>query len=148
LDGANEKEKARMGVIFEQVNDLWDSLIRIAYPPEVGNKKEIHDAVRKDYVAGLEAKLAAIAKFLGTDEWMAGTRLTFVDFFIYETLDFHRRLFLPEHVNKFPSLVAYLDRVEELKGVKEFLSSGSIKPLPIFGPFACFGNTEDYQPTE
>jgi len=137
-----------MGVIFDQVNELSVDLGGVAYPPEVDNKKEIHDMARKKYVEALDDKLGAIAKFLGKDDWMAGKRLTYVDFFIYDVLDKHRCLFLPKHLNKFPALIAYMIRIENLKGVKEYLNSDAFKPMPIFGPFAFFGNSEDFVPNE
>lgn len=139
---------ARMYLIHEQVQDLLTAIIAIAYPPNVENKKEIHEIQRKEYVAGLHSKLAAIAKFLGNDPWMGGNQLTYVDFFIYDILDFNRRLFLSKHVNEFPTLVAFMNRVENLKGVKEYLHSYAFKPMPIFGPFAMFGSTEAYQPLD
>jgi len=148
LDGTNEVELARMGVIFDQAQDLMTELSRVSYPPKVENKKEIHDLVRKEYVEALPGRLAAIAKFLRTNEWMAGSCLTYVDFYIYDVLDFQRRLFLAKHLNTFPTLVAYLQRMEGLKGVKEYLNSESFKPMPIFGPFAMFGSTEDYEASE
>jgi len=137
-----------MDVIQDQVKDMSVVLGKLAYPPKVENRKEIHDLERKEYVAGLHEKLAAIAKFLGKNDWMAGSRLTYVDFSVYDSLDIHRHVFLPKHLNEFPTLLAYMKRVENLKGVKEYLNSDAFKPKPTFGPAAMFGNTADYQPSE
>ena len=122
LDGRGAVELARMGVILEEAKDISIALGDVGYPSQVENRKEIHDLGRKEYVAGLHDKLAAIAKFLGTNEWMAGSRLTFVDFYVYDLLDRQRLLFLPKHLNRFPTLIVYLNRMENLKGVKEYLN--------------------------
>ena len=148
LDGTSDAEIARMDVIYDQMQDLLTALLDVVMPPQSANGKEIHDKKRKEYVAALDGKLAAIAKFLGTNEWMAGKRLTYVDFSVYDILDLQRCLFLPKHLNKFPTLMAYMNRMEGLKGVKEYLKSDTFKRTPAFAPFALLGSTPDFKPLE
>jgi glutathione S-transferase len=138
-----------MSLILHEMADMHYSLGQIAYPPRAAsNIQEVHDSLRKDYAGTLEGKLGRISKFIGSGPWVAGERLTYVDFYVYDILDYNRQLFLPTHVAAFPNLVAYMERFEGLKGVKEFLASDKFSRLPIYSPFAMFGQNKDYKPTE
>jgi len=155
LDGKNEMEKIRIDLAIEQARDLFDPIVKIAYPPgnpfcgyQIDNMAEIHEKERKVYASLLPGRLAAMSKFLGAKDWVAGDRLTYADFYVYDVLDFNRLLFDPKHLNAFPNLVAYMKRFEGLKGVKEFMASNDYIHMPIWTPFACFGHTVDYKPTE
>jgi len=147
LDSKNDTEAIRMSLAMEQVDDMRNGIRRLAYVPmEVTNRLEVHEALKKEYVASIPTKLGLIAKFLGSNKWIAGDRLTYADFWVYDVLDFHRLLFNPKHFNVFPTLVAYMERIEGLKGVKEFLNK--MDRLPTHAPFALIGNSKDYKPTD
>jgi len=155
LDGSNAIERSTMDLAVEQTRDMFDTMVKIAYPPgnpfcgyQIDNVPEIHEKERKAFAASLPAKLDALSNFLGNKNWIAGDRLTYADFHVYDVLDAVRLLFDPKHLNAFPKLVDYVKRLEGLKGVKEFMASSNIPPMPIFSKFACFGNTTDYKPTE
>src|SRR5207237_8799706 len=108
-----------------------------------------HEIIRNEYAASLKDKLQLVSKFLGTNNWVAGQKLTYADFFVYDILDYNRLLFDPKHLNQFPNLVEYMERFEKLKGVKEFLGSAEkFQRMPIYSPYALFGNSPDYKPTE
>ncbi|KAL3191632.1 hypothetical protein MRX96_059725 [Rhipicephalus microplus] len=66
-------------------------------------------------------------------EWALGDRLTYVDFVLYEGLDWHRE-FKPEALAKYPPLVHYLRRF-----VKEYFASDKYKKWPITGPLRPWG---------
>jgi len=148
LDGKNETEELRMSLIMEQVADMRTAINKVAYiPPSASNPQEIHEALKKEYIDTIPSRLERIAKFLGSDNWVAGNRLTYADFWVYDVLDFHRLLFNPKHFNAFPTLVAYMERVEGLKGVKEYIAK--MDKMPTHAPgFARMGDSKDYKPTD
>nr|XP_054917571.1 glutathione S-transferase class-mu 26 kDa isozyme 1-like [Dermacentor andersoni] len=64
----------------------------------------------------------------GSGHW--GGRLTYVDFLLYEGLDWHRE-FKAETLQRYPHIVEYLKRFEELPNIKEYFASGRHKKWPI-----------------
>lgn len=52
-----------------------------------------------------------INKFIGDSEYMLGKSITYVDFVAYDLLDSLREL-SAETVGQYPSIVAFLDRIE------------------------------------
>ena len=54
---------------------------------------------------------------------------------MYEYLDVQRE-FVPDSLNEYENLVAYLERFEALEPIKEYQSSDRFKKYPINGPEA------------
>ncbi|GBN57159.1 Glutathione S-transferase Mu 1 [Araneus ventricosus] len=77
-------------------------------------------------------------KFLGDRKFLAGDELTYVDFMVYENLDFYR-LFHATVLDDFPTLKAYFNRVKNLPEMQKYLNSSRFKAWPIFAPIAKFG---------
>lgn len=131
---------------MEQIEDMKQALVKVAYPLyqtcslSEKEKQDILEELKKEYVNSLSDKLEAISRFLGENQWMAGEKLTYVDFFAYDVLDWNRVLFGSDKTDAFGNLKKYMERVENLKGVKEFLGNPEkFQRLPIFGPYAMFG---------
>jgi len=146
LDGQTETEKIRMDLAIQEMEDARMTLVKIAYPQKTENVTELVDTLLTAYESGLPAKLARFSKFLGDNKWVAGDRLTYADFFVYDMLDWHRLLFNPKHVEEDKNISAYLKRFEGLSGVSEFMNSDSFSRLPVYAPFATIGNTKDWKP--
>ena len=67
-------------------------------------------------------------------------QITFPDFIIYEMLDQQKHL-CPSCLSSFPTLSAFVDRVEKQKGVSDFLNSSKCIKFPLNGPMAyAFGS--------
>lgn len=137
-------------MITEQIEDMKQALIKIAYPlyplKTVGESvlKQIHEDMKAAYVSSLDEKLEAISAFLGENDWMAGQKLTYVDFFVYDILDWNRVLFGSGKLDGFQNLKTYMQRFEALKGVKNYLGDkDKFVRLPVFSPFAMMGHTSD-----
>jgi len=151
LDGKTEEEKIRMDVAREAFNDMFEGIISIGYPGgfglEFGNKQEVHDKMFAAYEARIPDVFKTVTKFLN-GKWVAGDRLTYVDFFVYDVLDWHRVLFDPKYVAENKGVSEYMKRFEGLNGVKEYMATPEFKSsrLPIFSPWALFGGTKDYKP--
>jgi glutathione S-transferase len=104
----------------------------LAYNPNFATLKE-------DYVkTSLVAALTKFSDFLGDQPYFAGDSVTFPDFPMYEMLYSHRIL-APEVVNKFPSLVAFIGKIEALPRISDFLKSDR-SPKPLNNKMASFGN--------
>jgi glutathione S-transferase len=70
--------------------------------------------------------------------YFAGDSVTFPDFRMYEMLYSHRVL-APEVLNKFPSLVVFIKKIEALPRIADFLKSDR-SPKPMNNKMASFGN--------
>ncbi|KAK8758218.1 hypothetical protein V5799_004151 [Amblyomma americanum] len=70
--------------------------------------------------------------------WVLGERLTYVDFLLYEALDWNYEL-NANAFEGFPILTAYLKRFEELPNVEEYLNSDRYSKYPILGPMIQWG---------
>jgi len=147
LDGTTETERVRMDLAIQEMEDARTSLGRIAYPPKAAaNVPELAETMLKEYEAGIPGKLSRFSKFLGDNKWVAGDRLTYADFFVYDMLDWHRLLFNPKYVEEDKILSAYLKRFEELSGMSSFLNSSSFSRMPIYSQYATIGNSKDWKP--
>jgi len=151
LDGQTEEERIRIDVAREGFNDMYEGMINIGYPGgfglEFGNKQEVHDKMFAAYEASIPTVLASVTKFLN-GKWVAGDRLTYVDFFVYDVLDWHRTLFDPKYVAAEKGVCEYMKRFEGLKGVKEYMATPAFQAsrLPVFSPWALYGQDKDYKP--
>src|SRR5882724_9377062 len=70
LDGKTEQEKVRIDLAEQQLVDYRSQ--QIFYAPNF-------DDVKEGYKTGLADKLAALSKFLGTNEYLAGSNISYVD---------------------------------------------------------------------
>ena len=96
--------------------------------------------------------------FLGTGKWFAGEHLSFVDFIMYERLDWMRyfnvesvvkctnllafmKRFLLPYLSCFPHILSILFcRFEKLPKIEEYFNSGRYKKRPILAHMAQWGN--------
>ena len=86
----------------------------------------------------LPGKLALFEKYLEKNKWIAGDRLTYVDFVLAEYLD---QFFLmnPASGEKFKNVSAYLNRFFEMEKIAAYRQSKRFKPLPVNGVTAHWG---------
>ena len=68
-------------------------------------------------------------KFLGEKKFFGGDEPKFADFHLYEIFTIHTILF-PEYKEKFPKIVAYLDRFEALPKIKTYMASPKFLKSP------------------
>merc|ERR1711983_38956 len=111
--------------------DFRNGFVGLSYNPDFDNLKP-------GYVAGLGATLKKFSDFLGDRQFFSADYLTYPDFHMYEMLYSHLQL-APEEVNKFPNLVAFIERIENLPKISDFLKSDR-SPKPMNNKMASFGN--------
>lgn len=129
--GKTEQEKTRIDLIEQQLIEWRGQGGAIFYNPEF-------EKLVVDYKAGLPAKLAALAKFLGTNEYLSGGGLSYVDFLAYEYLDVQRTL-VPGLLAEHPTLEAFVQRIESIPAVKAYMESDRFIKYPINGDIAKWG---------
>ncbi|XP_065301052.1 glutathione S-transferase Mu 1-like [Dermacentor albipictus] len=132
LAARNEQETAELDVIEQQARDLCLKLINAATPKP---KDEYGlDSYSKKVVDVLEPW----DHFLAVRKWTMGDRLTYVDFLLYEGLDWHRQ-FKPWVVQGYMNIVEYLKRFEQLPNIEDYFTSDRYKIWPILGPMRTWG---------
>jgi len=132
LSGKSDEEMRRIDLILDQSTDFKMGFARMCYDPDFEKKKV-------EFLNTLPQKLQEFEKFLGTGEWFAGGNISFVDFIMYETLDW-MRYFNVESVVKCTNLLAFMRRFEKLPKIEEYMNSGGYKKRPIFAKMAVWGN--------
>jgi len=129
--GSTEMERARVDMAADQVMDLRNGFVRLCYNPDFDNLKS-------GYLTNLTGTLELFSNFLGTNSWLAGETLTFPDFHFYEMLDQHKQL-SSDCLSKFPNLVAYCQRFEELPKIAAYMKSDKFMKAPLNNKMAKFG---------
>ena len=95
------------------------------------------DDLKPGYVKNLEPTLKKFSDFLGNRQYFAADYVTYPDFHMYEMLYSHLQL-APGELIKFPNLVAFIKRIENLPKVGEFLKSAKGQ-VPMNNKMAKFG---------
>jgi len=133
LSGKSEAEMRRIDLVLDQSKDFFNSTFaKMCYDPDFHSKKD-------EFLSTLPQKLQEYEKFLGTGEWFAGENISFVDFIMYERLDW-MRYFNVESVVKCTNLLAFMKRFEKLPKIEKYFNSGRYKKRPILAHMAQWGN--------
>lgn len=94
-----------------------------------------YEAIRWDFLESFPAELERLSRCLGERTWLMGSRLTYVDFMLYEALDQYA-LFREGCLDTLPNLKEYAKRFRMLAPIKAYLESERFKPWPVFLPNA------------
>ena len=117
LLGSSADERIHLAQVRGVFHDVRKALYEIVF------NKATPDVV-KAYETNVLPKLTLLSKHLGANEFLAG-KLSVVDFFLAETVGWIRHQD-GDWLASVPNLKAYVDRVEWLAGVKEYLAGGSV----------------------
>lgn len=129
--GKTEKERVRVDILAEQAMDFRNGWVRVCYNPNF-------EQIKPEYLANLPKKLDEFSAFLGSHQFFAGgSEPTFADFIMYELLDQHRAL-CPEVITKYTNIAAFMDRVEALPKIAEYIKSDRFLKKPINNKMAVF----------
>ncbi|XP_064484954.1 glutathione S-transferase 2-like [Ornithodoros turicata] len=131
LDAANEVQKRELDLMEQQVCELRWGLGRVIFSLDF-------DLSQKKYMALLPQTLEPYAKYFTDKKWVLGERISYVDFMMYETLDWIR-IFSENGFRDMAPLIAYCDRFETLPTIRGYRSSNGFVNWPIFGPLAKWG---------
>ena len=128
----NEEATIRVDLIEQQLLDWRRQSSMVFYNPN-------YEQLKDQYIDGLPKEISSLAKFLGSNDFLAGSKLTYVDFLAYEWLDVHR-IFLPSVLDSFDVLKKYIERIESIPRVKEFMDSSKFIKWPINNDQARWGS--------
>ncbi|XP_037047303.1 glutathione S-transferase Mu 1-like [Bradysia coprophila] len=95
-----------------------------------------YDPLKEDekYKA-LHEKLAAISKYLGSNKWITGDVITFVDFWLYETLIWYIR-FDEKFLDPYANFAEFIKRFEDLPSTKKYMNDPKYIQGPCINPLA------------
>lgn len=126
---SNEVEQQRCEMTEMEINDLKQAQIKLVFNPKM-------DEGKAEYVTGLAVKLDCMNKFLGVGPWVAGEKITYVDFVAYELLDQIRKM-VPDSFTPMANISAFMVRFETLPQLQEWFNSEQYKAVEyIHPPFA------------
>ncbi|KAJ6646585.1 Glutathione S-transferase Mu 3 [Pseudolycoriella hygida] len=132
LIGDNEEQTQRLDLAEQQAVDLRMGLIRLVYFSSNFTQS------KEDYLKMLPGLIKEFSKFLGSNKWVLGEKITYVDFLLYDALDFNR-LFDAKSFEGVDIVNAYLTRFESIPQINAYMTGGEYKKLPIFSPIASWG---------
>ncbi|XP_077511326.1 glutathione S-transferase Mu 4-like [Amblyomma americanum] len=132
LTARNDEEATELDVLEKQAQDLC---LILAY--EAKTQPRYREGL-KSYAENVKDMLEPWERHLAGRRWALGDRLTYVDFLLYEGLDWHRE-FKTEAMELFPAIGDYLERFEVLPNVREYFASDKYKRWPIMGPLRAWG---------
>jgi len=130
LDGQTDEEKLRVDLAEQQITDMVIGLARLSYDPN-------WETLKVDYLKNLPNSLELFSKFLGERPFLAGESVTYVDFMAFEMLN-KINFLAPEELAKEDNLKKYMERVESLPQIANYLKSAP--KMPFNGPMAKWGN--------
>lgn len=129
---ANEQQAIRVDLIEQQLIDYRSAGTQVFYNPDF-------DKLKDDYIVALNQRVSALAKFLGSNDYLAGDKLTYVDFLAYEWLDVNRTL-VPSLLDSHESLNKFTKRIESISKVKEYMESPRFMKYPFNNDQAKWGS--------
>lgn len=90
---------------------------------------------QEEVFKGLHEKLQGISKFLGNNKWITGDEITFVDFWLYETLIWYTR-FDKDFLEPYANLLEFIKRFEDLPSIRKYMNEPNYIHGPCINPIA------------
>lgn len=125
-------EEIRCNMAVGVVHDFRTNFVQMIYNPDFKNLKN-------SYIDLLPVKLELFDKFLQDNAWLAGEKLTYVDFALAETLTRHLMIF-PGCLDKFSNVKRFHDTFLNLKPLKDYYASSRFQKYPMHLPHAQWGH--------
>ena len=141
LGPKDEQETIRSDMVEQGAFELLSSLFRAWY----AFSDEQFKLNVTQLVPYLVEKLVHIESVLGSNKFILGDRVTYVDFLLYCALDYIR-LFKPSLMDPHENLRTYLDRIEALPEIDKYLKSEGYSRFPITSPVSKWGNVQSHEP--
>ncbi|XP_068714908.1 glutathione S-transferase Mu 1-like [Montipora foliosa] len=130
LCGSTEEEKMRVDLAESQIVDWRTKFTKTAYNPDF-------EKLKPEYLKDAKNILQQFSDFLGDKKYVAGDKISYVDFMLFEYLDVHKILdasLLEPHDN----LKEFATRIEELPTIAAYRKSDKFKARPINNKMAQF----------
>jgi len=135
LAASSEVEQVRCDMAEQEIMDMKMAQGKLCYNPEM-------EKLKPEYLANLTVKLSLMDKFLGAGPWLAGDKLTYVDFLGYEYLDHIRRQF-PDSFKDSSNINSFMNLFEALPSLRKWFDNEQYKaPAYIHGPQASWNGKD------
>ncbi|ODN00614.1 Glutathione S-transferase class-mu 26 kDa isozyme 51 [Orchesella cincta] len=133
LYGDTIEEQATIDMVSQTVNDLR-SAAWVTY-----NDPKFHQ-IKDEWKKTVPGRLGDLNKFLEGKTFVLGTKLSFVDFVVYEFMEWYRQC-IPDVFEQpeLANLNSFQLRITEIPQIKEYLNSDKFKSWPFFAPVVNFG---------
>ena len=113
--------------LADALHETAQDLFRIMPIVNLWTEAKWREEKEEYFTKTLPVKLPALVKMLGTQKYFCGDAPTYADFALYTIMDLVR-LVEPGVISQHANITAWMARVEQLPGVKEYLES---RPLCI-----------------
>ncbi|CAN7985224.1 unnamed protein product [Ixodes hexagonus] len=98
--------------------------------------------MRLEYENTMEGVLKPWDEHFQHRKWALGDRITYVDFILYEALDWNHE-FKPSTFKTHQDLIHFMRRFEDLPNLREYMLSNAYNKYPIFSPRRKWGYVKE-----
>ena len=75
--------------------------------------------------------MAPSDKQMGSSQFLLGSRLTYVDFYMTDLCDFLEMLCEQDFYSQNPNLSSYVARIKSIPSIKDYINRGDLQTLPF-----------------
>ncbi|KAA0198311.1 Tyr p 8 allergen [Fasciolopsis buskii] len=133
--GSTPEERAKLSMIEGAAMDLRMAFGRTCYSPNF-------EELKVEYLKELPKTLKMWSHFLGDHQYLTGSKVSHVDFMLYDTLDSIGYL-APHCLDEFANLKQFKSRIEALPQIKNYMESKRFIKWPLNGWMAKFGGGDE-----
>ena len=130
LLGTTVKQKAEINVLYAQMKDIKAVITGPCY---IGHDSEALKQLCKE-------KMQPIVAYLGKNDYIGGSNITYLDFYLLEMCDFVQFLTNNEFFNENKSIARYVKRVKGLRQIKKYIASDKYLEKPFNNKVAKINN--------
>ncbi|XP_003747409.1 glutathione S-transferase Mu 1 [Galendromus occidentalis] len=124
------EERALLTVYEQEVTDLRAAICGYCYGGTFPHKFRF-----PNYVQDIRDVLKTWDQFLDKKQWIMGDLMTYVDFYLYEMLDWH--ILLDKTIlDAFPNIASYSERIRKLPAIEAYMKSDRYIDWPLVSPLA------------
>lgn len=130
LLGSSPEESAEIDMIYSQLKDLKSAITGPCY---IGQDR----AVLKELAM---KKMKPIVDYMGKKEYLIGSKLTYLDFYMLELCDFVQWLTDNEFFNVHKSVARYVKKMKSIRQIKKYIMSDRFVEKPYNNKVAKINN--------
>ncbi len=130
LNPTTEEETILSDQTESFIFDIRFRFYLVAYAPA-----ELFDAKKAEWLEVTYRKLKYLNNLLETNDYVTGSRLTYVDVYVYDCLLLFRA-FEPELITKNPNLARFIETIDKHPKIAAYLTSDRFKKTTFCAVFA------------
>ena len=130
LLGQTPEEKAELDMVYMQLKDVKSAITGPCY---VGQDRQVLGQTAK-------TKMAPIVEYMNKKDFLIGSYVTFLDFYMLELCDFVQWLTDNEFLNENKKVARYVKKMKSLKQIKRYIMSDRFVEKPFNNKVAKINN--------